>query len=129
MLRHKEDVSSDLSLVAQPSELGTVLLKSASLFLLGEVFDDALYILDHTTLVAYIPEDYTQFGAEVIRSGENATYFIGHDIWRTADLEASWPSTAAVAPNRAAIYGSAILASLLYPDRVPWFVFPVPLSE
>jgi hypothetical protein len=104
-------------------------VRAASLFSLGEVFDDTLHVLDHTTIVAYVPDDYQHFGNEVIRSGENATYFVGHDIWRTADLEAAWPPAATVAPIAAAIYGSAILSrfsSISGPSSLVRFPFACP---
>jgi hypothetical protein len=123
LMRERMDFSEDWSLVAQPSELLTVVLKCASLFELEETFDDCLSKLDHVSCAVYVPADFNHFGAEYIPGGENAVYRIGHGVWRITDLEAAWPSAANRSPTNEAAYGAAIFASLIFPDRVPWFVF------
>ncbi|MBX9803744.1 MAG: caspase family protein [Caulobacteraceae bacterium] len=109
--------------IAQPNELGVVLLLAAPLFDLTSVFDDAMSSLDHVALSAFVPDDYTAFAQETINEGENSGFMIGHDIWTVADLQEHFPHHAFQAPTDATVAGTAILASLVFPDRVPWFVF------
>ncbi|HEU0099025.1 MAG TPA: caspase family protein [Allosphingosinicella sp.] len=114
----------NFELVAQPSELVITLLRASQLFDLTDEFDKSLEKLDHLQLNAYLPESYQTFGQEQIAGGLNAVFQIGHDVWRVADLEAAWPGfPAPVGPGQAM---TAILASLLFPDRTPWFLLPTP---
>jgi hypothetical protein len=114
----------NLELVAQPSELAITLLRASRLFDLADEFDVSLEKLDHLQLNAYLPESYLTFGHEQIAGGLNAVFQVGHDVWRVAELEAAWPDfPAPVGPGQAM---TAILASLLFPDRTPWFLLPTP---
>jgi hypothetical protein len=122
-LRSLGELAKEPSLIAQPSELLMVTLKSSSLFELQDTFDEEMYELDHVFCFAYIPDDYSKFGREIMTGGENATYLIGHDVWSTSELEAAWPPNARIAPTNRGIYCGAIFASLLFPDRVTWFIF------
>lgn len=124
LFRLESNFSLNPSLVAQPSELLTVLLKCSSLFDLVDVFDETLHELDYVHFSSYVPDDFDNFGDERIEGGRNFTYWIGHDIWRVADLENSWPSIASMRPPSVGGYCGALLAALVFPDRVPWFVFP-----
>lgn len=121
--RSNHDLKSP-SMVAQPSELAIVLLRLSQLFDLTDEFDGSLEALDHLALNAYLPNDYRQFGAEHISSGTNAVFHIGHDIWSVAELEAAWPNFPMPAHPGTAL--TALLASLIFPDRSPWFLLPVP---
>jgi len=112
------------AMVAQPTELATVLLRLSRLFELTSEFDTSLEALDHLALNAYLPDDYREFGAEHISNGKNAVFNIGHDIWSVAELEAAWPDFPA--PGHPGTALAAILASLIFPDRSPWFLLPVP---
>jgi hypothetical protein len=120
--RSLEDFSNDLSLVARPSETITVLLRCASVLGMNDVFDDALQDLDHIALNAYITDDYGGYSKRYVEGGENASFVIGHGIWRVSDLDAAWPEEAAQRPANLSIQGGAIISSLIFPDRVPWFV-------
>lgn len=100
-----------------------MLLLAAPLFDLGSVFDDAMSSLDHVAPSAFIPDDYGGFAQDSIDEGENSGFLIGHDIWTVMDLHDHFPPHAFQPPSDAAIGGAAILASLIFPDRVPWFVF------
>jgi hypothetical protein len=113
-----------LSLVAKPSESLAVLLRAAPLFGLTDEFDHALEELDHVNLNAYFAHDYQRFAQQYIEGGENATFTIGHGIWTVGDLHAVWPFDLALPPPNSAVACGAIAASLIFPDRVPWFVFP-----
>ena len=122
-----EDFSQGLSTVARPSEAITVLLRCGSLLKMDEVFDDALEELDHLNINAYIADNYFGFAKERIEGGENASFAIGHGVWKLADLEAAWPPAEQTrAPSNLVAQGSAMVASLIFPDRVPWFILSAP---
>lgn len=114
--------------VAQPNELGTVYLLAAPLFDLTDVFDEAMSELDHVTINAFVADDHTLFALETIDDGENNPFTIGHYIWRIDDLLQHFPPHAFVQPTDPSVAGGAILASLIFPDRVPWFVFERSIS-
>lgn len=111
-----------LDLVAQPTELGSVLIRSAHLLGVDEMFDEVLHELDHLALNAFIATDFRQFGDDMITDGGNATYMIGQDIWTVAELEAHWPTVPT--PDQASVALAAMLGSMIFPDRTPWFVYP-----
>lgn len=111
-------------MAAQPTELVLALLRLSSLFDLAEEFDASLSDLDHLPLNAYLADDYRQFGQDHIMGGTNAVFVIGHDFWTIAGLEAAWPSLPA--PDQPAVAMTALLASLLLPDRSPWFLLSAP---
>jgi hypothetical protein len=124
MARADQSVEPELELVAQPTELVVALLRASRLFDLTDEFDLSLEALDHLQLNAYLPEDYLAFGEDQIAGGLNAVFQIGHDVWRVAELEAAWPDFPA--PMGRGQATTAILASLLFPDRTPWFLLSVP---
>lgn len=113
-----------LDTVAQPTELVLALLRLSQLFDLADEFDASLSALDHLALNAFLPDNYDQFGREHIMGGTNAVFVVGHDFWRIAELEAAWPSFRV--PEQPAVAITALLASLLFPDRSPWFLLPNP---
>jgi hypothetical protein len=115
---------ASIDMVAQPTELVLVLLRACRLFDLAGEFDTSLESLDHLALNAYLPDDFRDFGAEQIRGGINAVFHIGHDIWSVEDVETAWPNHPT--PRGAGIRMVALLASLLFPDRSPWFLIPLP---
>lgn len=49
---------------------------------------------------------------------------LGTSAWTCDELTAAWPYDLAKPPVNNAIVCGAILASLIFPDRVPWFIFP-----
>jgi hypothetical protein len=113
-----------VEMVAQPTELVIALLRLSRLFDLSGEFDSSLSELDHLPLNAYLADDYRQFGQDYIMGGTNAVFVIGHDFWTIAELEAAWPDSPA--PARPEVAMTALLASLLLPDRSPWFLLPTP---
>ena len=115
------ELASTIDLVERPNETTTVLLKSAVMLGLGDVFDEDLYRLDGHSFLAYINSDFSQFGSEMMSGGDNLVWTIGQDIFRVRDFEMSWPKEIEGPDEQ--IAGIMMLASLLYPDRVPWFVF------
>jgi hypothetical protein len=111
-----------LESLAQPTELVLALLRLSLLFDLADEFDTSLLALDHLSLNAYLPDDYRQFGDDFISGGINALFRVGHDFWTIAQLEAAWPNSPA--PEQPGTVMTALLASLLFPDRSPWFLLP-----
>jgi hypothetical protein len=116
--------SQSAKLFAQPTELVTAVLRAARLFDLVDAFDTSLNMIDHLKINAYLPADYREFGVEHIPNGFNVLYQISHVIWSVADLERSWPNFPS--PKHASTRLASLLASLLFPDRTPWFLLPVP---
>jgi hypothetical protein len=114
---------ASVDIVAQPTELVLVLLRASRLFDLADEFDVALQSLDHLALNAYLPDNFCDFGAEQIAGGINAVFHIGHDIWTIEDIERAWPKRPS--PDRPGVVMAALLASLLFPDRSPWFLMPL----
>ncbi|MDO9486897.1 MAG: caspase family protein [Sphingomonadaceae bacterium] len=113
-----------IDLIAQPTELVLVLLRASRLFDLAGEVDTALEALDHLALNAYLPDDFRDFGANHVEGGTNAVFHIGHDIWSVADIEAAWPNHPA--PGDPGTAMTALLTCLLFPDRSPWFLMPLP---
>jgi hypothetical protein len=124
LARHNNNAQPGIELVAQPTELFLALLRLSRLFDLPDEFDSSLHLVDHLTVNAYLPEDYRHFGTEHILGGTNAVFQVGHDFWAIADLEAAWPNFPMPGSDGAAL--TSILASLLFPDRSPWFLVPLP---
>jgi hypothetical protein len=119
--RQRADFAPVLDLVERPDETTAVLLKAAPLLDLQEVFDRCLWELDGHAFSAYLNCDFTQFGAETMNGGENLVWTVGHNIFRVGDLVANWPATTP-RPHDNVTFAGAVLASLLYPDRTPWFL-------
>lgn len=124
LLARSTGTKPPIELIAQPTELVLTLLRASRLFNLADEVDDVMELLDHLTLNAYLPNDYRQFGASFMSGGINAVFQIGHDVWCVGDLEAAWPNFPV--PSVAAFRLACLLASLLFPDRVPWFLLPDP---
>lgn len=122
LARQNGILAKRLDLVAQPTELVAVLLRAARLFELTDEFDESLIQLDYLAINAYLPESYLGFGAQRIEGGVNATFQIGHEIWTVEDIENAWPNFAQ--PGSLAEGLATILSSLIFNDRVAWFLFP-----
>jgi hypothetical protein len=75
------------------------------------------------TVSAYIPETYRLYSHASIAGGINACFLIGTDIWTVAELENAWPNQANLEPANKSTAKGAILSSLIFNDRVPWFLF------
>jgi hypothetical protein len=57
-----------------------------------------------------------------MQGGVNNLWQIGHDIFRVGDLDTNWPSVTSKGDPTPGLMAGAAMASLLYPDRVPWFL-------
>jgi hypothetical protein len=115
---------ASVDMIAQPTELVVVLLRASRLFDLVDEVDTALERIDHLALNAYLADNFSDFGAEQITGGVNAVFHVGHDIWSVEDIETAWPNRPS--PDRPGVAMTALLASLLFPDRTPWFLMPLP---
>jgi Caspase domain len=121
LARRSGDFSNCSELIERPLGTLTVLLKASKLFNLEEVFDQSLWKIDGLHFAAYLPSDYQQFSVPVMKGGQNAVWSIGQDIFRIAELALSWPP-AMQRPQNWLIAQVAVVSSLLYPNRVPWFL-------
>lgn len=119
LARKANDFSESRELVAQPNASLTVLLKAAHLMDLAEIFDDSLWKIDGLSFSAYLNDDFSQYGAQMMGGGQNLVWTIGQDVFRVEDLVKSWPATPTPRSNQETAI--VILASLLYPDRLAWF--------
>jgi len=122
LMRHSGQFQAEPDLIGRPNLTATVLLKAARLLALEGVFDQDLWRLDGVPLGAYLSNDFKQFADRHMRDGENLVWCIGQDIFRVRDVEASWPNAVAPATSDPVLMAGAAMASLLYPNRVPWFL-------
>jgi len=88
---------------------------------LETVIDESLWKLDRLTCSAYLPTSYKAFNKIHMEDGRNIFWVVGHDVFRVEDVEATWP-TDVPAPESELVASLAILASLRFEDRVPWFL-------
>lgn len=104
---------------ANPCEALAVVLRLGHAANLDDVFDPYLWQLDGAAGVLFVTDAWDQFSAERISQGENFTFEIGRDVFRIAHLAAIDVS----APPSDLVQRLAVVAtSLLFPDRVPWFL-------
>ena len=106
-----------------PSETLTVLLKASEVMRLSETLDPKLWRLDGVSCCAYLTDDFRQFGRSTMLGGSNLVWTVGDEVCRLEEFTKTWPSHAEVKPS-ANLRSGALLASLVLPDRVAWFVFP-----
>lgn len=113
-----KDFSKINSAIKRPNETLAVLLRMAATLDLADVIDEYLWLLDGVGFTAYIKSDHTCFGDEVMDGGDNLIWEIGYDIFRSSEFQSAWPAVSA--PATELVENLSLLASLLYPDRVPW---------
>jgi hypothetical protein len=108
---------------ANPSQLLPVLLLFGTKLNLDSAWQ--LRELDRLHTGFFIPKNYRDFGQKVIEDGDNFTHQIGFGIWKVADFvnEFSRRASPLLTENtqdfpREGI-ALCILASLLFPDRLP----------
>ena len=119
-----DELDKSPELIAQPSEFIAVCMRLSSFAGLQDVFDDMLHLLDRTTINTYLPDQFRNIGADTIESGQNYSMRIGHEIFTVAEFEQNWPTSQNIHPSGGAELHGAILASLVFPDRTPWFLIP-----
>lgn len=119
-------------LVAQPSELFPALLQSYVELGNSDLIDDTLIDVDHLHYNLFFAQDHRDFGCRNIEDGINLTYQIGHGIWNMSDFENAWGNTCIESIRADQSLGhrtvrlGAMCASMLFPDRVPWYLFTMP---
>lgn len=126
------DYSHAHNVIRQPSEFLSVVLKWMSDASLEAVIDPHLKTLDHESMNIFVPDSYTDFGARLIENGKNLTFQIGgdvgHGIFSVDDFTSGFQTYCQPEIEKAKGDGdkliecSAILASMLLPNRVPWIV-------
>lgn len=112
----------------KPSELLFILLHHFTARKQMDVIRYDFEELDHTVVGTFVPERYDQFADERIAGGSNIQFHIGFDIFTAGEFEDFVTSYLYPAVDRAAVGADkrsvslALLASLIYPDRVPWLI-------
>ena len=115
-------------ILANPSEFLASLLHAGSDFDLAEDWDTKMLSFDHKTASIFLAEHYSEFGAKVIEKGRNYTFRIGQVIWTIADFVEKFERDCKVAlqGNKTMLSvemrATCLLASYLFPDRVPYFL-------
>lgn len=109
-------------LIARPNITTTVLLACSGLLGVEDVVDEVLWHLDDVSISAYFNSDFTKFADKIMYGGENAVWQIGLGVFRTQEVMDTWPAISVELPKTASAASGAVISSLLYPDRVPWFL-------
>ncbi len=114
--------------VAKPTELVFVFLyhflARGHLEVIRYDFED----LDHAIVSTFVPARYKPFSAEVIEDGTNIQFHVGFDVFTATEFknfvrDHMLPAvTNAVSGLDKNDFQTALLASLIYPDRIPWFL-------
>jgi hypothetical protein len=111
---------------ANPTNLLPVLLLWASAFGIEDDWD--LRVLDRLSMSFFIPEDPRDFSKATIEDGINNVYQIGFGVWKIAEFNGHYRSAIQKALQETKFKISpggqvqCLLSSLLFPDRVPFFV-------
>lgn len=120
LARRGSDFTKAADLIARPNETLTVLLMAASQLGIGDIFDESLWEIDGLGFSAYLNPDFSVYGEDMMKGGQNLCWTIGTDVFRVADMVRTWPDPSPI-PNSRLEAAIVMLAALLYPDRVPWF--------
>jgi hypothetical protein len=127
-LRHRSD-GSELDYKrfnARPSEVLFVLLWHFISSEMSEVIRYDLSELDKWQVSTFVPDNYLNFSDDVVHGGANIGFRIGFDLFTVAELESFvrisvFPqvdhAVNDLSPEQVQI---AVLASLIYPNRVAW---------
>lgn len=129
-IRHRllEEKANFEKFCARPTEVLLSLLshywKQNTLEVIRYDFKD----LDGVSINGYVPENYNNFSEEQISAGRNLGVTIGFDVFTSQDLKSFienhliQAAEAAVTETDDQQLLTAIIASLIYPDRLPWFL-------
>ncbi len=118
----------DFSSVAQPSQLLAALILCGSALGTADDWNRRMVHLDHRTTNIFLPDDYLDFGAEVIYRGRNYTFRIGHDVWTLADLVGLFEKNCGPGVRKndtvraPEVKALCVLSSCLFPNRIPYFL-------
>lgn len=115
------------SIMANPTSLLPAVLLVMDRSGLADIADGAMKGFDHININIFVPSDFSTFGAALIEDGTNFTLNIGHTVFTVSDLVAEWSKIEEHVSSDAtlaspAIKISSVLASLLRPNRVAWFL-------
>lgn len=111
-----------------PSETLALVLLISGRHSLEEELDYNLASLDHAHLNIFIPQSYLEFSQPFVPNGINHVFQIGHKVWTVADVAQRWAEVCKpqmdndLSLREPATRVGAICASLLFPNRVPWFL-------
>ena len=131
-LTNSEFVPSDWR-PANPSQLLPVLMICGAKCGLSE--DWTLEALDRQSSAFFLPHDYRHFGRKVIEGGQNHTHRLGFGVWHVSEfqnefdraIEAHFSAHPMTLPPEG--IALSILASLLFPDRVPFLLERVAIHQ
>ncbi|MEZ2332832.1 caspase domain-containing protein [Mesorhizobium sp. RCC_202] len=115
------------NILANPTSLLPAVLLVMDRSGLGYIADGAMKGFDHININIFVPTDFSTFGAGLIEDGTNFSLNIGHTVFSVRDLVAEWSKikahlSADTVLASPAVRISSVLASLLRPDRVAWFL-------
>lgn len=115
------------NILANPTSLLPAVLLVMDRSGLDDIADGAMKGFDHTNINIFVPNDFSTFGASLIEDGTNFSLNIGHTVFSVSDLVAEWSKieehlSADAILASPAVRISSVLASLLRPDRVAWFL-------
>ncbi|WP_122555440.1 caspase family protein [Pseudomonas viridiflava] len=133
--RMEKDKKAMQAYASSPSEILALVLLISPRYELQHTVDVSLEYLDHESLCIFVPENHLEFSKPCIRNGINNVFQIGHKIWTVGDLIERWSEAcvpqiySASSIERTETRIGAICASLLFPDRVPWFLLAYPISS
>lgn len=113
--------------IARPTTLLAALILLYNDMGLADVSDRSMQIFDHINMNLFIPTTYREFGNGLIEDGINYSYQVGHSVWTVTDLVGEWKNIKSKinsdpALNLTSIQITALLASLLRPEREAWFL-------
>jgi len=112
--------------VAHPSQLLTVLMHLAASAGLTDEMDEILPDVDRKQFYAFVPSTYRDYTLDRIEHGENCTWSVGRDVWKSSEFLDSWAKINHPDPESDVVFLTAIIAAYLLPNRVPWFIWPKP---
>ena len=135
MLRGLGQPTYDLKLIANPSQFIASLLFTGAAYGMASEWNPELRSLDGKFASIYLPDDYAQFGLEVIPNGNNYTYQIGHGVWTLEEAANDFDSRCRpnIEQNQTIELGETralcVLSSYLFPDRIAYFLESINCRE
>ncbi|WP_262371420.1 caspase family protein [Pseudomonas synxantha] len=126
--RADKDLAALKSLSSSPSETLALALLICERHSLRDELDNNLARLDHAHFNIFIPQSYLEFSQPFVRNGINHVFQIGHSVWTVEDVVQRWEATCRpqlvrdTSLRNPATRIGALCASLIFPDRLPWFL-------
>lgn len=124
----KGDFTDVDDLIARPTSLLPALLLAYDFLSISDVADRCMRALDHANLNIYIPSTHKNYAETHMEGGQNYSYQIGYNIFCVADMSTEYNNIIEKISEDAALNNpvakcGALFASLIAPDRQPWFLF------